>query len=60
VREASSNQDCRLGRHRGDITAAFKMMENMEKKFNDNTAVIVGELERFNVTIVSMSDKLCH
>jgi hypothetical protein len=36
------------------------MMNNLEKKTDENTAVIVGELERINVTIASMSDKLCH
>jgi hypothetical protein len=38
----------------------FKMMENMEKKFDHNTNVIVGKLERINATMASMSNKLCH
>jgi hypothetical protein len=60
VRETSSDQDHRMGRHQGDINAAFKMMENIEKKFDDNTAIIIGELERFDATIALMSDKLCN
>jgi hypothetical protein len=49
-----------MGHHCGDINATFKMMENLGKKTNDNMAVIVGELERINVTIASMSNKLCN
>jgi hypothetical protein len=49
-----------MGCHCGDINASFKMMENLERKTDDNTAVIVGKLERIDATIASMSDKLCH